>query len=302
MNPARTNLQTTVQTAGFQTSLDLARQQSLSTASIAGSKRTHSDNANPTGFTTASQVLKTEQKTSRTRSAATIPLANTKRLIPSTIHSVPGRPSGYDFQTEYSQRKAVSSTPGPDDDPRLSLRHPSYGLPVSLVDNFAKLGVNAIYPWQATCLLGKGHLTGEKNLVYSAPTGGGKSLVAEVMMLKRVITSPTKKALLVLPYVALVQEKMQWLRRLVEGVCREGAGSESPPSPTIREAQASLRVTGFFGGSKSRVTWADTDIAVCTIEKVGHWLLAAFLRILSPSIYSIRLTLCIGKFFGEFRY
>ena len=242
--------------------------------------------------------MKTEQKASRASSAVTIPLASTKRrLVPSPIHFVSESPSGYDFQSEYSQRKAISSTPGPAEDPLLSLRHPNYNLPASLVDNFAKLGVNAIYPWQATCLLGKGHLTGEKNLVYSAPTGGGKSLVAEVMMLKRVITSPTKKALLVLPYVALVQEKMQWLRGLVEGVCREGEGIESTPSPTTNEAQTSLRVTGFFGGSKSRVTWADTDIAVCTIEKVG-------LRLLTASwagIDSMRLTLRIGKFIGEFR-
>ena len=50
-------------------------------------------------------------------------------------------------------------------------------------------------------------LLGEKNLVYTAPTGGGKSLVADVLMLKRVLES--KKAILVLPYVALVQEKLK---------------------------------------------------------------------------------------------
>jgi DNA polymerase theta len=157
----------------------------------------------------------------------------------------------------------------------LSLRHPDYGLPSSLVDNFASLGVNSIYPWQATCLLGKGHLTGEKNLVYSAPTGGGKSLVADVMMLRRVIGSPRKKAIVVLPYVALVQEKLQWLRRLVDGVSVSAAehhqtrDAASTQSQVPNQAQSSIRVTGFFGGSKSRTTWGDTDIAVCTIEKVG---------------------------------
>ncbi|KAM0643910.1 hypothetical protein ACHAQF_002094 [Verticillium nonalfalfae] len=65
-----------------------------------------------------------------------------------------------------------------------------------------------IYPWQKACLLGPGLLSGEKNLIYSAPTGGGKSLVADVLMLKRVLEDKDAKAILVLPYVALVQEKV----------------------------------------------------------------------------------------------
>lgn len=30
-----------------------------------------------------------------------------------------------------------------------------------------------------------------------------------------------------------------------------------------------IRVAGVFGGSRARLTWADIDIAVCTVEKVG---------------------------------
>ncbi|KAL1954967.1 hypothetical protein VTO42DRAFT_374 [Malbranchea cinnamomea] len=273
MNPAHTNLQTTIQTAGFQTSLDLAREQSYSTSAAVGSKRPRSEDDVFSGFTTASQVFRAENERNEVRARSNaIPSSNKRRIIASQIRFVSGKSvESCDFISEYSQRKAISSTPGPSQDPLLSLRHPRYGLPSTLVDNFAKLGVNAIYPWQATCLLGAGHLTGEKNLVYSAPTGGGKSLVAEVIMLKRVIESPTKKALLVLPYVALVQEKMQWLRRLVDGVTREVDGPNFTQGTLFasQKAQGSLRVTGFFGGSKSRMTWADTDIAVCTIEKAN---------------------------------
>lgn len=70
-----------------------------------------------------------------------------------------------------------------------------------------------------------GALGGEKNLVYTAPTGGGKSLIADILMLKKVIETPGKKALLVLPYVALVQEKMRWLRKVVEGITKTSATS-----------------------------------------------------------------------------
>lgn len=81
--------------------------------------------------------------------------------------------------SEYSQRVAIAATPTSSRDPELDLSHPTYELPQQLVDNFASLGIKQIYPWQKSCLKGPGLLTGEKNLVYCAPTGGGKSLVAD---------------------------------------------------------------------------------------------------------------------------
>jgi len=108
--------------------------------------------------------------------------------------------------------------------------------------------------------------------VYSAPTGGGKSLVADVLMLKRVLEDKKAKAILVLPYVALVQEKVRWLRNVVSGISREelGQGEEEKSGGlwATRPDKDAIRVVGFFGGSKIRATWADFDVAVCTFEKV----------------------------------
>ncbi|PMD31140.1 P-loop containing nucleoside triphosphate hydrolase protein [Hyaloscypha variabilis F] len=174
-------------------------------------------------------------------------------------------------QSVYSQRRDLALTPTVTCNPLLDLSHPAYGLPKQLIDNFASVGIKSIYPWQSECLLKSGALRGEKNLVYTAPTGGGKSLVADVLMLKKVIDTPGKKAMLVLPYVALVQEKMRWLRKVVEGIVK------TPASPLLREQRPwrkrgdedLIKVAGFFGGSKSKVTWEDMDIAVCTIEKAN---------------------------------
>ena len=169
-------------------------------------------------------------------------------------------------------RQTTSFVPGPSQNPLLSLSHPKYGLPKLLIENFRSLGIHSIYPWQSSCLLGRGLLEGSKNLVYTAPTGGGKSLVADVLMLKRVIEDPAKKAILVLPYVALVQEKLKWLRRVCERVRKNTKiidQSEYEKTRWRKPHDESVRVVGFFGGSKARAGWSDFDIAVCTIEKVS---------------------------------
>ena len=165
------------------------------------------------------------------------------------------------------------STPSASQHPLLSLNHPSYGLPPKLVENFESLGVKAIYPWQSSCLMRSGVLSQSKNLVYTAPTGGGKSLVADVVMINKVVRSSSKKALLVLPYVALVQEKTKWLRRLVEGLQKDPDDNTS--QKVCRATGREVSVVSCYGGIKSKATWADCDVAVCTIEKANMLLNSA---------------------------
>ena len=52
------------------------------------------------------------------------------------------------------------------------------------------------------------------NLVYCAPTSGGKSAVAEILMLRRLITTG-RTAMLVMPYVTLCGEKAAHLEKLL---------------------------------------------------------------------------------------
>ncbi|KAI1821261.1 P-loop containing nucleoside triphosphate hydrolase protein [Xylaria intraflava] len=175
--------------------------------------------------------------------------------------------------SEYSQRKAISATPTAAIDRSLSLSFSRYALPAPLIKSLKALGINEIYPWQKQCLLGPGLLDGTRNLVYSAPTGGGKSLVADILMLKRILGDRNAKALLILPYVALVQEKVRWLRHLVQDIKKEPLGpDERHGKPQLwqrRPDEDNVRVVGLFGGGKIRATWSDFDIGVCTFEKAN---------------------------------
>lgn len=139
-------------------------------------------------------------------------------------------------------------------------------LPPQLVSNFEALGVHSIYPWQSSCLLGKGLLAGEGNLIYTAPTGGGKSLVADVLLLKRIIDNPTKKAILVLPYVALVQEKLRWLRKAAENVSKNAEAISVHPQTKWRLINSSIRVAASLvaAGQKRR---GPTSMLQCALSR-----------------------------------
>jgi superfamily II RNA helicase len=200
------------------TSVDAAKS-NHTTLSLAGQKRTYG------GF---------RDKESQRDAPVLVNIINTAGFQRPTVYEEnnlatiePGKVKdvGARDQSIYSQRRSLALTPTVASNPLLDLSHPAYGLPKQLVDNFASVGIKSIYPWQSECLLKSGALRGERNLVYTAPTGGGKSLVADILMLKHVIDIPGKKAILVLPYVALVQEKMRWLRKVVEGILKTTASS-----------------------------------------------------------------------------
>lgn len=261
-------LHTSIQTIGNygqQTSLDLARKRAIPTLST-GAKRSYSESAGKEPQPSVSFAPRRD---------AQIP-QNTLHASRILHVADPSNHVSVESPSEYTQRMTVRPTPGPSQNPLLLLSHARYGLPPALVANFEALGVRSIYSWQSTCLLGKGILTGESNLVYTAPTGGGKSLIADVLLLKKIIDNPTKKAILVLPYVALVQEKLRWLRKAAENVYKNAAAIEAHPQSKYRQINSSVRVAGFFGGSRAKATWSDIEVAVCTIEKANSLVNAAF--------------------------
>ncbi|KOS41551.1 hypothetical protein ACN38_g7581 [Penicillium nordicum] len=268
----------------FQTSIDLARRQVYHVAPVAGQKRPPTEPTEkvsdiPT-LGPVKQATFPHQNVNPDPILESAPLQSARDLLTAPVHCFTaskiypgaGARAGAEPSPGDHQKAVAATAPPSSQNPLLSLSNPKYGLPPALTANFAALGVRNIYPWQASCLLARGLLSGERHLVYTAPTGGGKSLVADVLLLKRIIENPGRKALLVLPYVALVQEKLKWMRRIVQDVERnipDDEDDEKFPRRRWKKLQKNIRVTGFFGGSRTTATWADTDIAVCTIEKAN---------------------------------
>jgi helicase len=79
-----------------------------------------------------------------------------------------------------------------------------YGLPEQIADVLKKSGINELYPPQNDAVK-KGALDG-KNLVLAIPTAAGKTLVAELCMLKSILQS-NGRCLYVVPLRALAREK-----------------------------------------------------------------------------------------------
>ena len=114
-----------------------------------------------------------------------------------------------------------------------------------------------LYEWQADCLGKDPGICGglRKNLVVSAPTSSGKTLLAEILILRALgddqqLLKQSRKALFVLPYVALCEEKAKRLQELI-----------MPLSRQVKKA---------YGGEHSRQMWEpETGIIVCTPENAN---------------------------------
>ncbi|KAL3650829.1 hypothetical protein CASFOL_007232 [Castilleja foliolosa] len=120
-------------------------------------------------------------------------------------------------------------------------------LPLEICNIYNKKGISKLYPWQVDCLQVEGVLH-TRNLVYCASTSAGKSFVAEILMLRRVLAAG-KIALLVLPYVSICAEKAEHLEVILEPVGKH--------------------VRSFYGNQGGSTLPKDTSVAVCTIEKAN---------------------------------
>ncbi|CBZ34354.1 DNA polymerase theta (helicase domain only), putative [Leishmania donovani] len=126
-----------------------------------------------------------------------------------------------------------------------------YDLPREVGHFYAtRRGVTSLYDWQHDVLT-RPEVRQGGNFVYSLPTSGGKTLVAELSLL-RCVLNRRKSCFLVLPFVSLAEEKTMALQPLTTAY--------------------DFNVDGHYGSSGRFPLCGAPAVYVCTIEKANSLL------------------------------
>jgi len=120
-----------------------------------------------------------------------------------------------------------------------------WGLPHSVSNSFARHGIKSLYSWQEECLQKISSTTSISSAIYSAPTSGGKSLVADILMIRRLLFEG-RRALILCPFVSICKERSNFLRSVLQ-----------PLGIVVEE----------FHGPVGKPWHPGVDVAVCTVQK-----------------------------------
>lgn len=123
-----------------------------------------------------------------------------------------------------------------------------WGLPPEISKKYEDRGIREMFDWQVSCLGNPKVLFECRNLVYSAPTSAGKTLVAEILTIKTILERQ-KKVIIILPFVSIVREKMFYFQDIL--------------------SSSGIRVEGFMGSQSPPGGLQAVHIAICTIEKAN---------------------------------
>ena len=120
-----------------------------------------------------------------------------------------------------------------------------YGIPAEFVEKFKEEKISELYPPQADII--RKNLFKDRNLVVSMPTAGGKTLIAALAAIERLIKS-RQKVVYIVPMVALANEKYEYFKKLFEGKYKTAIS---------------------VGDLDASDAWlASYDVIICTTEKL----------------------------------
>ncbi|XP_055709420.1 helicase POLQ-like isoform X2 [Phlebotomus papatasi] len=123
-------------------------------------------------------------------------------------------------------------------------RETFFGLPMRVKDLLREIkGIDELYDWQIECLKLPA-IEMRQNLIYTLPTSSGKTLVAEILILKELICHQ-RNVLFILPYVAVVKEKISSLAPFavaLDFLVEEYAGRNGECPPRKRRKKRSVYI------------------------------------------------------------
>ncbi|XP_041614407.1 helicase POLQ-like isoform X5 [Vulpes lagopus] len=181
---------------------------------------------------------------------------------------------------------------------------PFYSLPSKVRDLYVQFkGIEKLYEWQHTCLT-LNSVQERKNLIYSLPTSGGKTLVAEILMLQELLCR-RRDVLMILPYVAIVQEKISALSSFgieLGFFVEEYAGSKGKFPPIKRREKKSLYIATIEKGNSLVNSLIETGrisslglVVVDELHMIGEGSRGAILEMtLAKVLYTSKTTQIIG--------
>lgn len=141
----------------------------------------------------------------------------------------------------------------------MSYPFPSW-LPKPIRECYQLSNINGLFEWQIEILSNKSLFSPDScNLIYSAPTSAGKTLVSELLACHQLL-STRKRVLFIFPYISTAREK------LVQVQVSSGFNLVSGSFKNLLRS-IGLIGKGYIGSMSSSLHgWA---AAVCTIEKAN---------------------------------
>ncbi|OAF67473.1 hypothetical protein A3Q56_04791 [Intoshia linei] len=149
-----------------------------------------------------------------------------------------------------------------------------YGLPVPIWNTFLDIKkVVKLYDWQNKCL-SLSCLESRENLIYCVPTSGGKTLIAEILIVQTVLMHQLD-AILVLPYVSIVEEKMKALSELgmrLQFIVEDYSGTRGRIPPIKRRNKRTLYIATIEKANAIINSLIEderiSDIGICAIDEL----------------------------------
>lgn len=173
------------------------------------------------------------------------PATGSKRSA-SQVNKICSQSPGNSLNLSLSNKHVLSQIT--DNNKSFTKKLKNWGLPTEICRKYEEKGIIEMFDWQVECLSNPKVLIDCQNLLYSAPTSAGKTLVAELLTIKTVLERQ-KKVIIILPFVSIVREKMFYLQDIL--------------------SSSGIRVEGFMGSQSPPGGLQAVHIAICTIEKAN---------------------------------